>query len=102
MLAFSGANYFKILAEQGKSTSYYVTIIANFFHFILMQTIALLLALISKAHPNDYLSFIGFLFLIYAVLVGVATAGQLLMTSRIFNAAASIETNDVEEKSDKK
>lgn len=90
MLAFSNAKIFKTIAESGKPTSYFMKIISNFFHFILAQTIGLIFALFSIAYSNDYLSFFGFWSLVYAMLVGVATAGQLLMTAQIFNATASI------------
>ncbi|TPJ33523.1 hypothetical protein FJ434_29065 [Mesorhizobium sp. B2-5-13] len=90
MLAFSNAKIFKTIAEDGKSTSYFMKIISNFFHFILAQTFSIMFALFSVAYSNDYLSFVGFWSLIYAMLVGLATAGQLLMTAQIFNAAASV------------
>jgi ABC-type siderophore export system fused ATPase/permease subunit len=94
MLAFSNAKIFKTIAEDGKPTSYFMKIIGNFFHFIVAQTIGIILALSSIAYSNNYLSFFGFWSLVYAMLVGVATAGQLLMTAQIFNATASIMDED--------
>ncbi|RUW32295.1 hypothetical protein [Mesorhizobium sp. M1E.F.Ca.ET.041.01.1.1] len=94
MLAFSNAKIFKTIAEDGDPKSYFMTIIANFFHFILAQTLGMIIALFASAYPNNILSFFGFWALVYAMLVGVATAGQLLMTAQIFNATASIIKDD--------
>lgn len=101
MLAFSGANYFEYIAQKGKPDSYYVSVVANFFHFVLVQTIALIVAFVSKAYANDWVSGLGFLFLVYAILVGVATAGQLLNTARIFNAASSLPDKNKKDDGDK-
>lgn len=90
MLAFAGANYFEHIAQKGKPDSFFISVVANFFHFVLIQTIALITAFISKAYPNDIVSGFGFFSLVYAILVGVGTAGQLLNTARIFNAASSL------------
>lgn len=90
MLAFSNAEIFKAITQNGSPNSFFVTVVANFFHFILVQTIAVLLALLCKAYPNDFTSFCGYFAFSYAILVGVATAGQLLGTAQIFNASASI------------
>lgn len=94
MLAFSNSKIFKTVAENGEPNSYFMKIVSNFFHFILAQSFAIFLALFSLAYSNDFLSFFGYWSFIYAILVGVATAGQLLMTARVFNATASILKDD--------
>ncbi|MGO8153214.1 hypothetical protein [Rhizobium leguminosarum] len=90
MLAFSNASIFGAITQKGSPTSYFVTVVANFYHFILVQTLAILSALACMAYPNDFTSAVGFFVFSYAILVGIATAGQLLGTAQIFNASASL------------
>ncbi|WP_245294642.1 hypothetical protein [Rhizobium rhizosphaerae] len=94
MLAFSNASIFRAITQSGSPTSYFVTVVANFYHFILVQTLAIILALLCMAYPNDGTSVVGFLSFTYAILVGLATAGQLLGTAQIFNASGSLPERD--------
>ena len=100
MLAFAGAKNFEHLSQKGKPESYFIKVVANFFHFVLFQTFALFFAFISKSYPTDLISGIGFWFLSYSILVGIAIAGQLFNTARVFNSAASLPDNE-KNKSDK-
>jgi len=90
MLAFSNASIFSALTQRGQPDSFFLKVVANFFHFILVQTISILLAVACKAYPNDWISAIGYFSFCYALLVGVATAGQLLRTAQVFNAGGSL------------
>jgi len=90
-LAFSNPNTMRAVTEDGEPESYFVATTANFFHFILIQTIALMLGFIGSQYVCKPLSFFGVLFLVYALLVSPALAMQLLQTARIINAAESIK-----------
>lgn len=90
LLAFSDSSIFKFLAEEGKPESVFMQVVANFFHFILVQTLAVLVAIITSAHSGSFLSIIGCFLLVYAILIGVAIAGQLLNLAQVFNMAASL------------
>lgn len=92
MLAFSDSRTFAIIAEKGKARSHFAKVIANFYHFILVQTLAIMLAMISNSYLFLPLSAFSFFVFAYAIFVGVATAGQLLNTGVVLNAAASLET----------
>lgn len=94
MLAFTDAKVLRVVAQRGKPDSAFMKVIASFFHFILIQTLAIFGALISKAYSSDVVSIIGTFLFLYGVLVGLATAGQLLQTARIFNAIASFVDDD--------
>lgn len=94
MLAFSGSNAFKYIAQKGDQNSYFVTIVANFYHFIFFQTLAIMMAIVCKTYNLVWLSALSFWLFSYAVLVGVAVAGQLLRTAQIFNASASMDDDD--------
>lgn len=94
MLAFSYSRFFQVITQNGKEDSYFMKSIANFFHYILVQTFALVVALISRSYPDFYVvSAIGFFVMIYGILVALAVAAQLLNTARIFNATALGERN---------
>jgi hypothetical protein len=91
MLAFSNATIFAAITQKGRDDSLFLKVIANFYHFILVQGLSIVLAVISKANPGPYLSFVGFWAMVYAILVAVATAGQLLRTAEVFNKAGGID-----------
>jgi len=96
-LAFSNRNTIKAVTEGGEADSFFVSTVANFFHFIILQTIALLLGFIAKHYTATPLTVIGTFFLAYALLVSPAMAMQLLRTSQIINAAESLpDTHDDE------
>ena len=78
------------ITEDGRADSYFIIAVANFFHFILVQTVALLLAIIAEHYTAPLLSFLGLWSLVYSVLVGLAMAMQLFQTARIVNAAAPL------------
>lgn len=90
MLAFSNAAIFSTLTQRGKENSLFMKVIANFFHFILVQTVALVFALLGKAHGGPFIGFLGFWTMTYALLVALATAGQLLNTAQVFNKVGGI------------
>lgn len=89
-LAFSNRNTIKAVTEDGEADSFFVSTVANFFHFIILQTIALLLGFIAQHYTTIELAAIGTFFLTYALLVSPAMAMQLLRTSQIINAAESL------------
>lgn len=97
-LAFSNSQIFKAVIQGGKKDSLFVKTIANFFHFILVQTLALLLAIFCKAYSSTVLSFFGFWFFCYGILIALATSGMLLQTARVFNAAGAIKLKDGDKK----
>ncbi len=93
-LAFSNAKIFGAVIQGGKKDSLFVKTVANFFHFILVQTLSLLLALLAKTYSNPLISFIAFWCFCYGILVAVATSGMLLQTARVFNmAGAQVDKN---------
>lgn len=89
-LAFSNESTMKAVTEDGEPESYFVITVANFFHFIFIQTIALFLGFIGLHYQCHALSAAGVFFLVYALAVAPAMAMQLLHTARIINAAESL------------
>lgn len=93
-LAFSNRNTIKAITEDGEPTSYFVETVANFFHFIVVQTIALLLGFVGQHYTTIPLTAAGTFFLTYALLISPAMAMQQLHTSRIINAAETMPDKD--------
>lgn len=87
LLAFSDSKTLKAITQHGKTNSYFVKTVANLFHFLVVQTIALILAILAKAYVWWILSYFGVLALVYAIFVSIAAAGQLLNTAVIINKA---------------
>ena len=89
-LAFSHPKTMEMITEGEEKQSYFVTVVASFFHFILIQTLALIVGFIGKHYSNHVLSGLGVLLLSYAIFVGLAMAMQLLHTSQIINSVISL------------
>jgi hypothetical protein len=94
LLAFSDSKSLRAITQKGRADSYFVKTVANLFHFLIVQSIALILAVVASAFPKlptpfpaYALSFFGLLALIYAVFVAIAAGGQLLNTAMIINKA---------------
>ncbi|HEX8194112.1 MAG TPA: hypothetical protein VF552_14555 [Allosphingosinicella sp.] len=86
MLAFSSGKFLEAIRQRGKDNSYLRKIMASFFHFSVVLTVALVIAYVSKFYGNRYLSFVGVFFSLYGVLLILATASRIWHTARIFNA----------------
>lgn len=88
ILALSGQRFLNAIRENGQPDSLFMKVVALFFHFILIQTLALIAALASASYPlQDWLSGFAFFMASYGVTSAVAIAAMLLNVSRIFNVA---------------
>ncbi|UFW69200.1 hypothetical protein [Bradyrhizobium sp. WU425] len=95
VLAFSSADIFKLLSEDGEPTSFYLTLTANLVHFIFVQGAALVTGIVAKILDVRLLDLLSLLLLFYAVLVTLSAALQLFQTARIYNAKASVPARSV-------
>lgn len=85
VLAFPSSPLFKLFAERGRVDSYYLDLSSRFVHFIFIQVIALLLALIGRAYCNNVIGFLGFLSLTYAISSAALAALSLFGVAQIHN-----------------
>jgi hypothetical protein len=90
VLAFSSAEIFKLLAEEGEPISYFMKLTANLVHFILVQVLALICGIIAKITDSRVMDVLSLFLLFYAVLVTFATALQLFLTAQVYNTHASL------------
>ena len=86
-LAFSNENFLKLLRQKGSPQSFLIKVTAAFFHFIVVQFVALGLALLLIAYPTIFLSGLAFMSFVYALACGVAAAAALMDMAEILNAA---------------
>jgi hypothetical protein len=94
VLAFSSAPVFNTLAEKGQPQSFYMKLTASLIHFILIQVLALVTAIVARITESSRLDTLALFLLFYAVLVTFAAGIQLFLTAIIYNAKASIEENN--------
>lgn len=90
MLAFSTGRFLEAIRQKGRDDSYFMKVIASFFHFTMVLSLALLLAVLSKAFPSKYLSAVGFFMSVYGVLLALATVDHLWQTAGIFNKVKDV------------
>lgn len=74
--------------------SYYLKVNATFFHFILIQFLALIFSLLNVAYSSIWLSFLGLFFVNYSILSGLAAAAIVFGSSRIHDAAGRDRTEE--------
>lgn len=96
VLAFSSAEIFKILAEDGDPQSYFMKLTSNLVHFIMVQVLALICGIVARITDSRALDVLSLFFLFYAVLVTFSAALQLFLTAQVYNAHTSID-NDHDE-----
>ncbi|WP_156839893.1 hypothetical protein [Novosphingobium aquimarinum] len=88
VLALSGKQFVSAIREDGRENSLFMRVVALFFHFILVQSMALAFAFISASYPSlDSLAGLAFFMASYGVASAVAIAAMLLNVSRVYNAS---------------
>lgn len=91
LLAFSNQKLLSVV--QGRVDSLFNKACASFFHFLLIQVIALLFVFLTRSFDNAVLSGLAFFFMSYGVASVVAASGILLQMAFFANAAATIQDN---------
>lgn len=88
LLAFSGQRFVNAIRQGGKPKSLFMRIVANFFHFLLVQTLALCAAFLVFSYPQSaIIAAVAFFLLCYGVTSAIAAAAMLLNAALIFNEA---------------
>ena len=86
VLALSGRRFIDAMREEGEPNSLFMKVVALFFHFLIVQTLALVFALVAKTYSGSHvLAGIAFFLALYGVASAVAIAAMLLNVSRIYN-----------------
>ena len=93
MLAFSSAKVFERLAERGDPQSFFMKLTSSLIHFILVQVLALVSAIVARMTDKSFMDFVSLFLLFYAVIVTFAAGLQLFLTAVIYNTRASLDTN---------
>lgn len=85
MLAFSSGRFLEAIRQKGKDDSYFRKVMASFYHFSLVLTIALIVAFVSKVISVRAISAIGVFFTLYGILLIMGIVSRVWHTARIFN-----------------
>ena len=85
VLAFPTSSIFEIIAENGREDSYYLDLTSRFIHFIFVQVLALLIAVVAAAFSFCPISFLALASLIYAVMTAAMTALALFDVALFYN-----------------
>jgi hypothetical protein len=83
--------FLKILHDDGDDNSLFMQTVATFYHFILIQVLALLVVLALEAYDTIWLSALGFWAFVYSILCGLAAASNVVLLADLKNKAASLE-----------
>ena len=91
VFAFPTSALFKVIAEGGRSDSYYMDLASKFLHFIIVQVIAISLAIIGKSISWHIIAFFGILSLYYSIACAFLTALALFGAARLYNKHAGLD-----------
>jgi len=94
VLAFSSAQIFRTVAEGGDPLSFFMKLAANLVHFILIQVLALVCAILAKISDSLALNVATLIFMLYGILATLSVALQLFQTAIIYNATARLNADD--------
>jgi hypothetical protein len=90
LLAFSTDRFLYAIKQGGKENSYFMKVMASFFHLAVVQVISLIssLFIVPKIIPYPLyiiISFTGFFLTLYGLFLVISTVATLWHTGRIFN-----------------
>lgn len=92
LLGLSGDKFIDAIREGGKDDSLFMQVVAHFFHFILVQTLALIGAFLSAIYTSQHwLAAISFFFAAYGIVSALAIAAMLFNVSRVYNYAGTYD-----------
>lgn len=91
MFSMTSGAFLKILHQDGENNSLFMKTVATFFHFMLVQIVALVLVLALEAYDHIVLSAIGFLAFSYSILCGLAAASNIVLLADLKNKAAPFD-----------
>lgn len=93
-LAFSNEKFLILLRQKGKPDSYLMNVVSAFFHFILVQFIAIAAVIFTMAHPWVGFSAFAFWALCYALATGIAASAALLDMADILNLMGGFDDDE--------
>ena len=91
ILGLGAFKVFKRLANEGSAESLFMRLVANFVHFIIVQSAAIFAELISEALGFVLFSAACAFLLVYFLASGIALIGQILNVAKILNASAGVD-----------
>ncbi|WP_421789898.1 hypothetical protein [Hyphobacterium sp.] len=88
LLAVAGTEQFKRIFGEGKDDSLFVKELASMFHFVFIQSVAIIVFIVVKYSDMIFISYIGFFLLIYSLSMAISLGMRLFMLGRVLNALA--------------
>lgn len=88
VLAVSSTDIFRRLAQDGKPDSFFMGMVSNYLHYVIVQAVAIVLASIFAG--SAVVGFVIAALVFYSIATTISIAVQLFQMARIYNAAASL------------
>jgi hypothetical protein len=80
-----GQGALESMKDRDEAKSRYLGLIASFVHFIIIQSMSLVVSILGKAWPSRIIGFIGTTLALYAILLAVAASFRLFRLARVYN-----------------
>lgn len=87
LVAFSDPKISTSIYKQRGNSSYFLSVVATFFHFIVVQCLTLFFILALMTYENRILSALAFLFFAYTIFSALASGAALFGFARIIDLA---------------
>ncbi|MEA3036655.1 MAG: hypothetical protein QOH04_2427 [Sphingomonadales bacterium] len=95
VLALSGKHFLKAIRESGAENSLFMKVGVYLFHFLFVQSLALVACLVSSSYPTSApLGGLAFFLTAYGITAALATAAILFNVARIFNATGALDDDE--------
>tara|TARA_R110002020_G_scaffold248775_1_gene462778 strand:+ start:1110 stop:1628 length:519 start_codon:yes stop_codon:yes gene_type:complete len=91
LLAVSGRTFLLLAHKERKPASYYLQLMATFFHAVIVQFLAIFLSLLLLAYPGAFLSWLAFFSFCYAIACALAAAASIFGAAQILDVSRRID-----------
>lgn len=86
LLAFPSTKTFSVFRENGRKDSYYMTLSATLCHFIILQSLSLLMSVVEQSMNNIYFNSIGLFLFMYSLTTSFSVCFLLYSVARDYNS----------------
>lgn len=93
MFSMTSGVFVKVL-HNGQDDSLYMKTVATFFHFILVQCLALLWVLALEAYDCLWISAVAFWLFTYSILCGLAAAANTVLLADLKNKSTVLDADE--------
>jgi hypothetical protein len=91
VISVASTSIFRHMAEEGEPSSYFMKLVANFFHYIVLQVLALLSCIVAERTCFAAVDALATVMTIYSMVQALAIGAMLFGMAKIFNSGSAAD-----------